>query len=510
LITPEADLEWFESRRRVLRRAFGLLAVIFAVIGVLIFASLGRLPHIWPSATPTARIPDNTLLFNFGLSRKTLTRTIVVTSTGSTSAAPSSVSGATADVLTARLQSDLRDSRSEKQFPAAQATITASPIGAKRVQISASMNPSEPEKVEGGTYSGSILVASGAASFRVPVVAYLTSRAGVRAGFAFLLLMAGATIGLAVKWITEALSQLAAARWRLEDIRRSLGRSADSLPTQAAVQLEEIENRIMRQDTSSLDSAFAPLVANVRQLSMFSTAVAGVQREIDQQTDITWGLDNESAAAGIDRDFAKSVIEAERERIDRFRHEEWPWKDGDAVIADVQAFAGQCRTATLALNDVSRGDNVPAAKAALKLFRLGKFPEADEAYKNPAPMQVASDQDKPSRPRDARGISMPGALRMVRLRHPLSFLAWRRGGVVQWMMKRPRTLAGAASVLVVSAVGLQLQYLDDAGFAGNLGDWLGLVLWAAVIELSGVSVLDVLGRLGGGARTGPTATATQR
>jgi len=74
-------------------------------------------------------------------------------------------------------------------------------------------------------------------------------------------------------------------------------------------------------------------------------------------------------------------------------------------------------------------------------------------------------------------------------------IAW----LVPWMARRPRVFAAAASVFVVTLAGLQLQYLYASDFAGELGDWLGLLLWAAVVELSGVRIrcaLDVFGRLG--------------
>lgn len=56
--------------------------------------------------------------------------------------------------------------------------------------------------------------------------------------------------------------------------------------------------------------------------------------------------------------------------------------------------------------------------------------------------------------------------------------------------------AALASVLVVGLVGLKLEYLEEPSFHSHMGDWLTLFLWAAVVELSGVSVLDVVGRLG--------------
>jgi hypothetical protein len=232
-------------------------------------------------------------------------------------------SGFAAQVLNPRLATDLRNG-AHRQFPSAQTTLTASVVGANRIELSTTLNPSEPEKVSGGTYRGAIVLSSGSTSFAVPMVAYLSPREGTPAAFAFLLLFLGASLGLIVKWITEALSQLAAARWRFEDVRRSLGgASRTSLPTMASAKLEEIENRIRRQDTGSLDAAFAPLLANARQLSAFSAAVQSALREIEQQEGLAWGW-NADDADPIDSEFVRSIIQAERNQIDRLRSEEWP------------------------------------------------------------------------------------------------------------------------------------------------------------------------------------------
>jgi hypothetical protein len=171
------------------------------------------------------------------------------------------------------------------------------------------------------------------------------------------------------------------------------------------------------------------------------------------------------------------------------------------MLTKVQDFADHVREVTLALNDVDRRENLPLARAALELFRRGQFKQAHDTYNMPAPPEpVPEDPSTPRRtPRRRRTPTMSFGPIDIRLRPGLLSLG--RGGVVQWMMKRPRAFAGTASVVVVSTAGLQLQYLNNAGFSGSLGDWMSLVLWSAVIELSGVSVLDVLGRLGGGART---------
>jgi hypothetical protein len=67
---------------------------------------------------------------------------------------------------------------------------------------------------------------------------------------------------------------------------------------------------------------------------------------------------------------------------------------------------------------------------------------------------------------------------------------------LKFLFRQARVLAGAASVIVVTLVGLKVQYLDNQQFDGALSAWLALALWGAVIELSGVSILDVVGRLG--------------
>jgi hypothetical protein len=144
----------------------------------------------------------------------------------------------------------------------------------------------------------------------------------------------------------------------------------------------------------------------------------------------------------------------------------------------------------------------------LDLFRKGEFEEAAEQYRFPPPAVEGDEQADEGPPRKPR--------RRFRAYSDGMFLPFPRpgqSGLVSWMAERPRWFAGMASVFVVSLVGLQLQYLDVDDFGGGLGHWLELLLWAAVVELSGVSVLDVLSRLGGGgaaqepgARRGPPAS----
>jgi hypothetical protein len=403
-------------------------------------------------------------------------------------------------VLTARVSEDLEDTDTRKQFPADQVSVTVSPAGQGRFQISATGNPSAPETVESGFYQSNVIIYSGSESFTVPLFAYLAPRSGCRALFAFLLLLAGAIFGLSVKWITEALSSLAAARWRYEALRRSLGGGLNTLPAPVAAQLDELGNRITRQDTNDLDKDFGAFEGSLGQLRVFSTTVESIMTEIQLHERLRDELRYEDEATGdLDPDFIDTVARAERDQIERIRSIEWPWKDPDSVLREAQDLARYCHIITLALDDIRRNDSPEIAMQALGLFRRGQFKDGDDLYRNPTKAlptpqepKVASKAQATRRRRGPRPYLGDAEIRYI---SPLASL-FSGGGFLQWIVGKPRAMAAAASVLVVALVGLELQYLNDNAFAGSLGNWLKLFLWAAIIELSGVSVLDVVGRLG--------------
>ncbi|HSB09677.1 MAG TPA: hypothetical protein VLM38_09350 [Blastocatellia bacterium] len=403
-----------------------------------------------------------------------------------------------ANVVTALLEADLRDPESNKQFPASLVQLSASPSGRGRLQLSTIISPGQQSQPSGGTYRGTVEIFDGTQVHRVPLVPYLAPRDGPLAAAAFLLLMTGAIIGLAVKWITESLTRLASARWRVEDLRRSLGGRTNSLPLGAAVQLQKIEEGIRRQDTDdNLDKAFAPLLSNVSDLRSFATAIQNAEDEMKRQRDLMYSFDWYSKSLDpLDEDFVESIVRAESTRIERLRALDWPWRDARGTVEEVQRLAEQCSTATLALSDAVADRFTSTAVEVLDLFRKGNFAQAVDLYRQPHPPL----DDFPVKPMDVEGTAPERGPRRffsaVGSRILTPFDSDRPRGLVPWMAQRPRAFAGAASVFVVSLAGLQLQYLDASNFAGELGDWLGLLLWSAVVELSGVSVLDVLGRLG--------------
>ncbi len=492
----DSQYYYYLYRRRRLRQMIGLSALLILVLTLGLLKFFGKLPSIALSHHSPSNIPEDALVVNSGLSRSTISRTKAINYEFKPQEPSTGALGNTPDVVTALLEGDLRD-EANNQFPASLVQLSASPSGRGRIQISTLVNLNQEPKPAGGTYRGTIEIFVGTQVLRVPLVLYLAPRDGPLAFIAVLLLVIGATIGLAVKWITESLTRIAAASWRAEDLRRSLGSRGNAMPLMAAVRLDEIEDAIRRQDTDdNLEKAFAPLLSNVSHLRSFATAIQNSKSEIRNQLELRYTLDlDDESSDTLDRDFVESIARAESTRIERLRAIEWPWKNPTETIEEAQRLEDQCSTATLALNDAVAGRADSTTLKVLELFRKGSFSDAVTLYNEKPELAPPSDvtpkektKKKAHRPRFFSSVAEYSRI------YP--FPGYGPRGLVPWMARRPRAFAAAASVFVVSLAGLQFQYLNAPDFAGELGDWLGLLLWAAVIELSGVSVLDVLSRLG--------------
>ncbi len=181
----------------------------------------------------------------------------------------------------------------------------------------------------------------------------------------------------------------------------------------------------------------------------------------------------------------------------------WPWDATESEETVLKKAWELSRQSLIVSNVLSEPDRFPGV---LYKFQCDEFDEAEKEYLR---------QNRPEA--DLKSATpivavSPGAAvrsKRSRARHVIVSPHPRRRGLLrgdktltEWMTERPRAMVGAASVIVVSIVGLQVQYMDSTTFTGSLSDWLTLLLWAAVIELSGVSLLDVVGRLGG-ARAAP-------
>jgi hypothetical protein len=464
-------------------RALVKFAVSLAVLAILIALVVTRnMPWQAPYRGPfTTNLPPNTLIADFGLQRDNLTRSILV-STGTTA-----VSAPT--TLTAKLSSDLLAYPRLAQFPADQITLSATPAGPAQIQIVAILNPVTPYRVGDGLFKGTISVYTSSKILHVPIAVYLAPKSGFRALLAFLLLLLGAIFGFSVKWVTEALSSLAAARWRFDSIFQVLGGERRGLPTSAEDKLTEIRNRIKRQDLSDLDELFEPLESARGPLRQFSENIGNITDEIDHQEGLAFRSKFRQLPIG-------DVVREERRQVKTLRGREWSWQnmqDMQAILEETKQLGDHVKGATNAITQ-QRLD-------VLQLYQNGDFVRAYELLSSAPPPEPDSkkDGDRPTA-KQPQSIASLADLSIVEGRTsyiPRWLMRRDARGIIQWMSERPRTLAAVASILVVAIVGLQLQYLNSTSFDGSLAQWLSLLLWAAIIELSGVSVLDVVGRLSG-------------
>jgi hypothetical protein len=486
----QAQLDSARYRYRVLRTQIRTIALLLLIVALLILGILGYLSPLTPKVNAPTNIPPGTLYVNFGLQRSAISRSILII----VNHAPTQVTPG----AFARLTSDLKSADGNDQLPAQQVSLLAVPFDATRLQVTATVNPVSPEAVGSGTYRGTIVVEWSSASSRVPILVFMANRGGRNAAFAFILLLVGATLGLAVKWVTEALSSLAAARWRLEGIQRSLGNKT-LLPYTAASQLEEIENKVARQDITDLHEAFARLEAGMPQLRVFASALTSVQNEVQLQRNVVRELNYADTEGDIDGEFVAAIIRAEEDQVERIRSIEWPWKASEDVMTELRDLLAIFRSVSLALQDSLRGQG-DEVRRVLELARRGDLRAAADLYNTPGHGVAAL---QPTSPKASTG-EQSRRMRRYSWNDPdyvivrYSFFGIR--GPMQWITSHPRALAAAASVLVVSGVGLQLEYLSKSSFAGSLSEWLGLLMWAGIVELSGVSVLDVVARLSTGGR----------
>ncbi|GIJ48051.1 hypothetical protein Val02_49370 [Virgisporangium aliadipatigenens] len=327
---------------------------------------------------------------------------------------------------------------------------------------------------------------------------WLKDRDGRGAALALTLLLLGAMLGLLVKYITERLTPQAVLVRRLGTLKRALSYRDDgaTLPVRARMRIDDLEDQISRSDYAQVEKSFEEFDKDKVALATMSWHFRILLDQLDQQAGILRGARKLSST---DARLIEGVLEAEFRAVQKSQVLDWPEQEED-MVAQCRENANSFGVVTgiisrflrspgdrrlrAQLFDIQQGDLPPAGS-------LLDVPETDtEADESPSPL-ADSPEARDFGPRAGIvGIVTPG------LRQD--------PGRVSLLFRQARTIAALASVLVVSLVGLKTQYLDQRPFAGNLSDWLGIGLWGLVVELSGVAVLDVLGRLGSGGTAGST------
>ena len=471
-------------RRRIAMVGIPLLAALLAFVVYRAYAA-GALSR---QALPLPR-PESEVQVTFGFDRQPVVRNFAL----DVEPAPDSEEVIAEDALGVRLASDLRHETRSGEFPADQLTVGLTRLSTDRVNLTITVNPWEPERVDSGTYVGEIQIRGASIAPRDIVVAVaLQDRENRAAVLALSLLVAGSLLGLLVKWITERLTPQAHMARRLAGLKAMIAYQEDleTVPVAVRLRVRDLEDQIARQEYAAVEGNFKWFEERKVLLAQISSQVRLLLRQfLDQRSMV------DSAGEKSDPFLLKAVIDSEYRVLQQLLAERQV-DDVDGLagfFGDAQATSLDVGTITNLIDDFLKTSS-PALRQALLAIRAGNMSGGILQYVRWVEAGGASSEDvaKGERAYSRAPTKSSDGPRVFDVMGPEGREATRLG----FLFRNARAIAGLASVVVVSLVGLKLQYLDSAVFSGGLTSWLGLALWGAVVELSGVSVLEVVGRLG--------------
>ncbi len=418
-------------------------------------------------------------------------------------------SGGTApneETIVVRLASDLRNTKNAAEFPADQLSIGVTRLSTNRVNLTVTANPWAPERVRAGTYTGTVQLRGATIRNKdVPIRVSLLEREDGAAALAFVLLVGGGLTGLLVKFITDRLTPKAQMVRRLAGLKTIIGyqEDMDTLPVADRLAVRNLEDQINREDYAAVDASFKTFEAKKELLALISSRARLLLRQLFDQGAMLRGPLRDDAEfllnAVIDSEYRQLQLclgqqrqtrgdQTEQQSNQKEGQDESAWYR--RILEEIDNLSIHAGTITNLIDDFLKDQDNERLRLALSEIRAGDLKSGIRHY--------ASDTES-SLPPEA--VPTPGRFKMPRRRRLAKWLPRPESGRgratrVSPLFRYARAIAGVASVVVVSLVGLKLQYLDNQNFAGGLTSWLTLVLWAAAVELSGVSVLEVVGRLG--------------
>jgi hypothetical protein len=333
---------------------------------------------------------------------------------------------------------------------------------------------------------------------------------------------------------------------RLAGLKTVIGydEDIDTLPVTDRLAIRDLEDQINRQDYAAVDKSFNAFENDKEFLALISSRVRLLLRQLlDQRTMLRHARRSE------DEFLLHAVIDSEYRRLQEILGERETGSDEtqdgtgiapsdgvqrppsqsqqeakrliyNGIIKRIRTLSKQVGKATNLMDDFLARPEDRELRAALYRIRAGGFDKVDEIHDHfhPEPLPIppggpGSSSEGPLAAGNRQSTEMHWRTRLGKriknwskwFPHPEAVNG--RGPRISALFRYARPIAGIASVVVVSLVGMKLQYLDNQTFSGGLTSWLGLTLWAATVELSGVSVLEVLGRLGSG---GAPATTGMR
>lgn len=351
------------------------------------------------------------------------------------------------------------------QFPSNQVTTVAENRGAADLNLALVANANDPEEVSPGTYCGVVTVAR-ATGADIPV--YVLASVGDRGQGPLRLrvfgaLLLGALMGATVKWLGDRYAPVAALRRRQRRLVRRFGAWRNQLPERAQYDLAVIDDGVGSFDPDGVDTALTELEQQGDALTRFSSALHELERLMADQNRFT------------DTDYdppVGHVLAAEFARIAALRGEKFPWADPDAIAEDADDLRVTARTIVAALD---AGDDAAYEAAARPL--VGTVAEVQ------VERIAAAHRDQAARP-----LAPP-------LPQPVVVAGAERRSFAQVLLDNSLLITMVVGAIVVAIVGYQTQFTADKTFDAGNGDYLALFAWAFALQVAGVTILEVAGKL---------------
>jgi hypothetical protein len=350
-------------------------------------------------------------------------------------------------------------------FPSNQVKAVAENRGAADLVVSLVADSDVPEEVRPGTYCGVVTVArASGADIPLYVLASVGDRGqGALRARVFLALLLGAIAGAVVKWLGDRYAPVAGLRRRQRRLLRRFGAWRGYLPERAQYDLAVVDDGIGSFDPDGVDASLSELEKQGDALTRFSFAMEALDRVVTSQEEFA------------SEDFeppVSHVVAAEQANIARLRGERFPWAEADQIAAD----ADELRN---------------AASSILTALRAGDA----ASYQSCAELVVGSvERDQVQRLTDAHGTrthfrpSAPPA-------SPVAIAGASRRSVAQLLLDNSLLITMLVGAFVVAFVGFQSQFVGEKTFDAGNGDYLQLFAWAFAIQVAGVTILEVAGKL---------------
>jgi hypothetical protein len=433
----------------------------------------------------SSRPPDKASLpVAFGMRRTPQTRTMVLDLCPVSNGQPTTrhpecqpgYSGERPAVVSVELGQDpRRDGNPAQQFPAGQIAVSAVNVGARALKVTVTVNPHSPTDVAAGVYRSTFVVLrDGDSQDIVPeLVIALDSRDGQATARAVAALFLGAVLGAAAKWFNDNISPLAPIRRRSKTIIHDLTRWYPGLPEDAASTFEDVRD-LRVSDQATFDERFAKLNDQRGDLRSFA----------NEQFEGTALLD------AIERDHGGEpgvgdVVACARLALQDLCLRTWPWEKPQDEVASARLASTRIRQLSTAL----RHGGTEAAATVDAIRNIG----ADWFSTTVAAAAAA--------PHDA-GEHATGATESVDMDLHLRMEPQERDAELRRNRNTRSALVDVAPVigmgllvLVSVFIGYTTQYLGDNDFSGSFGDYLALVGWALGLQITGVTVVQLFGRL---------------